>query len=103
MPVPDPTPEKYHKTDSPVQPAEVNTQSTVPELSIDLPAQELPVNLPMNSPVNLPDTGDLMSGPHLVQSMSDCMTSSFFQDAYPVMPEIISDILRIIFADWIYK
>ena len=48
--------------------ADVNTQTAVPEL---------PANVPVNSPVNLPDVGDLMSDSQPVQSASDGMSKSF--------------------------
>ena len=48
----------------PIQLADVNTQTTVPEL---------PANLTVNSPVNLPDVGDPMPDLQPVQTTSDGM------------------------------
>ena len=48
----------------PIQLADVNTQTTVPEL---------PANLTVSSPVNLPDVGDPMPDSQPVQTTSDGM------------------------------
>ena len=54
----------------PVQLADMNTQTVVPELSVHF-------SRPANSPVNLTDAGDPLSDPHLVQSASNGLPLSF--------------------------
>ena len=84
--------ERHYMTEPSVQLADVNTQTVVPEL---------PVNLPLKSPVNLPDAGNPMSDSQPVR----CHVGFIYkcQDVHPVVPEMLPNISRIICADWIYK
>ena len=61
-------PEKQYMAEPSVQLADVNTQTVVPEI---------PVNLSVNSSVNLPDSGDPMSDSEPIQSASDTILYSF--------------------------
>ena len=61
-------PEKHYMAESSVQLADVNIQTEVPEI---------PMNLPVKSPVNLPDAGDPTSDSQPIQSASGVISYSF--------------------------
>ena len=72
--VPDGTSLKHYMVEPPIKEADFNAQTAVPEL---------PANLPMNSPVNLPDVGNPMSDSQPVQTTSNGMSKLFVPRRVP--------------------